>query len=137
MIKSYCLYTVTLINHWIIIALCITGDDYAYIVCVGLQPRIQYCGDGTVFDPQVLTCVYLDAPVHAGPPHLGGPGFGPGFGRWFSDTEYFNWKKTFVFDRELTHYYIQKGKCFVVVPYVVYLLYLFLNFQIKSSKLYF
>ena len=69
------------------------GDDYAYIVCVGLAPRIQYCGDGTVFDPQVLTCVYLDAPVHAGPPHLGGPGFGPGFGRWFDNTEYLSWKK--------------------------------------------
>ena len=106
------LYVVRLINHWIIFALCISGDDYAYIVCVGLQPRIQYCGDGTVFDPQVLTCVYLDAPVHAGPPHLGGPGFGPGFGRWFSNTEYFSWKKTFVFDRELTHYYIQKREMF-------------------------
>ena len=49
------------------------GDDYAYIVCVGYEPRIQYCGDGTVFDPQVLTCVY------AGPPHgvPSGPGFGP------------------------------------------------------------
>ena len=49
------------------------GDDYAYIVCVGYDPRIQYCGEGTVFDPQVLTCVY------AGPPHgvPSGPGFGP------------------------------------------------------------
>ena len=55
-----------------------SGDDYAYIVCVGHQPRIQYCGDGTVFDPQVLTCVYLE-PVHSAP-HLGGPPPHPGFG---------------------------------------------------------
>ena len=55
-----------------------SGDDYAYIVCVGAQPRIQYCGDGTVFDPQVLTCVYLE-PAH-GAPHLGGPPPHPGFG---------------------------------------------------------
>ena len=56
------------------------GDDYAYIVCVHQQPRIQYCGDGTIFDPQVLTCVYLEPPHLGGAPHLGGPppsGFGP------------------------------------------------------------
>ena len=56
----------------------IQGDDYAYIVCVHDQPRIQYCGEGTIFDPQVLTCVYLDVPHGGGAPHLGGPpGFGP------------------------------------------------------------
>ena len=57
----------------LIILLSFEGDDYAYIVCVGYEPRIQYCGDGTVFDPQILTCVY------AGPPQgvPSGPGFGP------------------------------------------------------------
>lgn len=58
------------------------GDDYAYIVCVGHEPRIQYCGEGTVFDPQVLTCVYFEQPgghaplLHPGPPHPAA-GFGP------------------------------------------------------------
>ena len=60
----------------------IIGDDYAYIVCVGHEPRIQYCGEGTVFDPQVLTCVYFEQPgghaplLHPGPPHPAA-GFGP------------------------------------------------------------
>ena len=109
------LYNVKL-NHWNSFALYLSGDDYAYIVCVGLAPRIQYCGDGTVFDPQVLTCVYLDAPVHAGPPHLGGPGFGPGFGRWFDGTEHFSLKKTYVFDRELKHNLLKKGNVLLLFP---------------------
>jgi len=50
------------------------GDEYSYIVCVENQPRIQACGEYSVFDPQLLTCVYLDkgpglpAPGAFGPP---------------------------------------------------------------------
>ena len=45
--------------------------------------------------------------------------------------------KRLLFSIENLHIIIfKKGKCFVVVPYVVYLLYLFLNFSIKSPKLY-
>ena len=46
--------------------------------------------------------------------------------------------KRLLFSIENLHIIIfKKGKCFVVVPYVVYSLYLFLNFSIKSPKLYF
>ena len=48
----------------------IPNDDYSYIVCVQDQPRIQYCGDGTVFDPQTLTCIYYEV---AGRTGFGGP----------------------------------------------------------------
>ena len=69
------LYTFEQIStNYNLIFLCfMLGDDFAYIVCVGAQPRIQYCGDGTVFDPQVLTCVYVDPPHGGGAPHFGGP----------------------------------------------------------------
>ena len=43
------------------------GDEYAYIVCVADQPRIQYCGEGSVFDPATLGCVYYEDPHAAGP----------------------------------------------------------------------
>ena len=42
------------------------GDESAYIVCVSDNPRIQYCGDNSVFDPQTLSCLYLE------PQHLSG-----------------------------------------------------------------
>merc|ERR1711953_430546 len=50
------------------------GHDLSYIVCVNDQPRIQACGDYSAFDPQLLTCVYIDEPLpHGGPPP---PAFG-------------------------------------------------------------
>ena len=33
------------------------GDDSAYIVCVADNPRIHYCGDNSLFDPQTLSCL--------------------------------------------------------------------------------
>merc|ERR1712025_219345 len=36
------------------------SDEAGYIVCVNNEPRIQHCGDGAVFDPQTLTCLYFD-----------------------------------------------------------------------------
>merc|ERR1719323_3007036 len=45
------------------------GDASSYIVCVNNEPRIQACGDYSAFDPQLLTCVYIDEPLpHGGPP---------------------------------------------------------------------
>ena len=38
----------------------IPGKDANYIVCVDGSPRIQACGEGTIFDPQILTCVYYN-----------------------------------------------------------------------------
>ena len=49
------------------------GDPSSYIICVNYQPRIQFCGDYSAFDPQTLTCIYTEAPL----PHGGGPAFGP------------------------------------------------------------
>lgn len=50
------------------------GDPTSYIICVNDQPRIQFCGDYSAFDPQTLTCIYEEPPHAAGPP----PGaFGP------------------------------------------------------------
>merc|ERR1711893_83005 len=40
------------------------GDDTAYIVCVNYKPRIQYCGDGALFDQSTLSCYYVDYPAH-------------------------------------------------------------------------
>ena len=62
-------------------------DPYAYIVCVYDRPRIQYCGHGSYFDEQTLSCVYEEivhhddvvdehVPVH----HAGGGGGGGGIG---------------------------------------------------------
>ena len=48
------------------------GDDASYIVCVNDLPRIQFCGDYSAFDPQLLTCVYVGEPL---PPHAGPPPF--------------------------------------------------------------
>ena len=42
------------------------GDESAYIVCVSDNPRIHYCGDNSVFDPQTLSYLYLE------PQHLAG-----------------------------------------------------------------
>merc|ERR1719228_3135191 len=36
------------------------GDETAYIVCVNNNPRIHYCGDNSVFDPQTLSCLYYE-----------------------------------------------------------------------------
>ena len=33
------------------------GDESAYIVCVADNPRIHYCGDNSLFDPQTLSCL--------------------------------------------------------------------------------
>ena len=33
------------------------GDDSAYIVCVADKPRIHYCGDNSLCDPQTLSCL--------------------------------------------------------------------------------
>ena len=33
------------------------GDETAYIVCVADNPRIHYCGDNSLFDPQTLSCL--------------------------------------------------------------------------------
>jgi hypothetical protein len=49
------------------------GDPSSYIICVNYQPRIQFCGDYSAFDPQTLTCIYTEEPL----PHGGGPAFGP------------------------------------------------------------
>ena len=40
------------------------GDDASYIVCVNDQPRIQFCGDYSAFDPQTLSCVYIGEPPY-------------------------------------------------------------------------
>jgi hypothetical protein len=45
------------------------GDDAAYIICVNDQPRIQHCGDYSLFDAQTLSCIYQDAEPTRG--HLG------------------------------------------------------------------
>ena len=52
------------------------GDASSYIICVLDQPRIQFCGDYSAFDPQTLTCISTEAPL---PPHGGPPphAFGP------------------------------------------------------------
>ena len=49
------------------------GDEYSYIVCVENQPRIQACGDYSVFDPQLLTCVYIEEGPGLPPPGAFGP----------------------------------------------------------------
>jgi len=36
------------------------SDEAGYIVCVNNEPRIQHCGDGAVFDPQTLSCLYYE-----------------------------------------------------------------------------
>merc|ERR1712055_716625 len=36
------------------------GDETAYIVCANNNPRIHYCGDNSVFDPQTLSCLYYE-----------------------------------------------------------------------------
>jgi len=48
------------------------GDESAYIVCVGDSPRIQHCGDLSLFDPQTLSCLTYEAEHligHPGPVH--------------------------------------------------------------------
>ena len=37
------------------------GDETAYIVWVADNPRIPYCGNNSVFDPQTLSCLYLES----------------------------------------------------------------------------
>merc|ERR1712200_136564 len=46
------------------------GDDSAYIVCVADNPRIHYCGDNGLFDPQTLSCLNYEPEhliAHPGP----------------------------------------------------------------------
>merc|ERR1712107_278191 len=46
------------------------GDDSAYIVCVADNPRIHYCGDNSLFDPQTLSCLNYEPEhliAHPGP----------------------------------------------------------------------
>jgi hypothetical protein len=44
----------------------IPNNPTGYIVCVENSPRIQYCGDDSVFDPQELACVFV-GPAALGP----------------------------------------------------------------------
>jgi len=46
------------------------GDESAYIVCVADNPRIHYCGDNSLFDPQTLSCLNYEPEhliAHPGP----------------------------------------------------------------------
>ncbi len=49
------------------------GDASSYIVCVNDVPRIQFCGEYSSFDPQLLTCIYADEAPHAAAPLPIGP----------------------------------------------------------------
>merc|ERR1712203_322001 len=46
------------------------GYESAYIVCVADNPRIHYCGDNSLFDPQTLSCLNYEPEhliAHPGP----------------------------------------------------------------------
>lgn len=55
----------------------VPDDKATYIVCVYDQPRIQYCGEGSYFDEQTLTCLYPED-YYEYPDHAGFPGAGAG-----------------------------------------------------------
>ena len=40
------------------------GDESAYIVCVADNPRIHYCGDNSLFDPQTLSCLNYEVDLN-------------------------------------------------------------------------
>ena len=57
------------------------GDDSAYIVCVADNPRIHYCGDNSLFDPQTLSCLNYEVTSQ----NLARFWFDPLFTAWASD----------------------------------------------------